>query len=232
MRTSGFFYNCYPSEIGRYFYSPEWLKIFCRGVENSAFEDGEHDAFERKDYERIAEGIQLFIDKYNISEQDANNLKDFLNKYWKMFETSKPTLVLFPRKSLNIDDTAFKDYFEEMYSYDLEDIDTEFDSSDKEIYYKIDKLLEYYRQFYMTIQSSQMSTHNIEPANLSFADLSQLMAEKDRFKLQSLKEHEIFSLNYIVKKSLEMGITKEDCLEAQRAEKSERSKEEEITIDD
>lgn len=227
-REYGFFCAHYPNEIGRYFYSPEWLKLFCRNIEAKTFEDGTFDAFERKDYERITEGIQLFIKKYNVSEQDASSLMNFLNKYWKMFENSKPILVLIPKKALGIDNTEFKAYFEDVYPDDLEDFDI--GNHGNELYFRIDKLLENYKLFCSVLD--QKFSCNIEPTSLSFADLSQLMPEKARKNLQVSNNSRTFSWNNIVRSALEMGVTIEDCLAIQKAETPTILKKGEKDIDD
>ncbi len=58
------------------------------------------------------------------------------------------------------------------------------------------------------------------------------MAEKDRVNLQTEKDSKMVSFDYIARKSLEMGITTYECLDAQNAEEIERREEGEITVDD
>lgn len=179
----GFFYSDYLSEINKYLYSPEWLRIFCRGVEATCFEDGKVDAFERRDYNRIMQGIQLLINQYNISEQDAKKLTLFVDKYWKMFEKSKPTLILIPRNSLGLDDSGFKDFYEGYVSDEIEYNELAFDKNNREIYFKLDTLLECYK-IHMSNRANLDCKSNISPADLSFIDLSQLLPEEIREKIQ------------------------------------------------
>lgn len=179
----GFFYSDYVGSIYKYLYSPEWLKFFCKGVEANCFNDGKVDAFERRDYDRIKQGIQLLINQYNISEQDAKKLTSFIDKYWKMFEKSKPMLILIPRNSLGLDDYGFKDFYEDWVSDEIEDNELTFDKNNREIYFKIDTLLKCYK-IHMSNRANLDCKSNISPADLSFVDLSQLLPEEIREKIQ------------------------------------------------
>ena len=207
----GFFYSTYLSEINKYLYSPEWLKNFCRGVEDTCFEDGKVDAFERRDYNRIMQGIQVLINQYNISEQDAKKLTSFVDKYWKMFEKSKPTLILIPRNSLGLDDSGFKDFYEGWVSDEVEDSELTFDENNREIYFKIDTLLECYK-IHMSGQIDSDCKSNISPTDLSFVDLSQLLPEKIREKYNTAKQHQKYTLNDLV--GLTRGVDPEKRAEA------------------
>ena len=209
----GFFYSTYLSEINKYLYSPEWLRIFCRGVEATCFEDGKVDAFERRDYNRIMQGIQLLINQYNISEQDAKKLTSFVDKYWKMFEKSKPTLILIPRNSLGLDDSGFKDLYEGWVSAEVEDNELTFDENNREIYFKIDALLECYK-IYMENRIDSDCKSNINPTDLSFVDLSQLLPEEIREKYNTAKQHQKYTLNDLV--GLTRGVDPQKRAEAFR----------------
>lgn len=185
---TGFYYASNLGEIKKYLHSPEWLKQFCIGIETACFKDGKIDAYERKDYNRIMQGIQLLANKYKFSEQDANRLTSIINKYLKMLEKSKPVLILIPRNTLGLDDSSFKEFYEDMISDDIEDGEMIFDKNNRKIYFMIDTLLKCYNLPSVLGGHDEQCKNTIKPIDLSFADLSQLLPEEIREKLSKTDE--------------------------------------------
>ena len=185
---TGFYYASNLGEIKKYLHSPEWLKQFCIGIETDCFKDGKIDAYERKDYNRIMQGIQLLANKYKFSEQDANRLTSIINKYLKMLEKSKPVLILIPRNTLGLDDSSFKEFYEDMISDDIEDGEMIFDKNNRKIYFMIDTLLKCYNLPSVLGGHDEQCKNTIKPIDLSFADLSQLLPEEIREKLSKTDE--------------------------------------------
>lgn len=185
---TGFYYASNLNEMTKYLYSPEWLKQFCKGIEMSCFKDGKIDAYERRDYNRIMQGIQLLANKYKISEQDVNRITSIINKYLKMLEKSKPVLILIPRNTLGLDDSRFKEFYEDMISDDIEDGEMIFDKNNRKIYFMIDTLLKCYNLPSLLGGHDKQCKNTIKPIDLSFADLSQLLPEEIREKLSKTDE--------------------------------------------
>ena len=185
---TGFYYASNLNEMTKYLYSPEWLKQFCKGIEMSCFKDGKVDAYERKDYNRIMQGIQLLANKYKFSEQDVNRITSIINKYLKMLEKSKPVLILIPRDTLGLDDSGLKEYYEDMLSDYIEDGEMIFDKNNRKIYFMIDTLLKCYNLSFLVGGHDKQCKSTIKPIDLSFADLSQLLPEEIREKLSKTDE--------------------------------------------
>ncbi len=185
---TGFYYASNLNEMTKYLYSPEWLKQFCKGIEMSCFKDGKVDAYERKDYNRIMQGIQLLANKYKFSEQDVNRITSIINKYLKMLEKSKPVLILIPRDTLGLDDSGLKEYYEDMLSDYIEDGEMIFDKNNRKIYFMIDTLLKCYNLSSLVGGHDKQCKSTIKPIDLSFADLSQLLPEEIREKLSKTDE--------------------------------------------
>lgn len=97
---SGFFYSESPINVGAFFNSPEWLKVFCGGAADLSGRKETWHSFAKRDYDSMITNINILVEKYGIQEEDAGVLKDFFNKYWNMFEKATPTLVLIPQKCL------------------------------------------------------------------------------------------------------------------------------------
>ena len=185
---TGFYYASNLNEMTKYLYSPEWLKQFCKCIEISCFKDGKVDAYERKDYNRIMQGIQLLANKYKFSEQDVNRITSIINKYLKMLEKSKPVLILIPRDTLGLDDSGLKEYYEDMLSDYIEDGEMIFDKNNRKIYFMIDTLLKCYNNSFLVGGHDKQCKSTIKPIDLSFADLSQLLPEEIREKLSKTDE--------------------------------------------
>lgn len=99
---NGWFYDEKSESISYYCNGPEWFNQFCgcNPVYINLIENEKRYGYANRNYSDALECINFLIKNKNIGNEDSKIILEFFNKYWSMFEYTKPTVVLIPQKCL------------------------------------------------------------------------------------------------------------------------------------
>ena len=111
---TGWFSDSTPFNVTYYSNGPEWFGHFCGG---SCFyfglvDDDKRNGYYNRNYEDTLECVLSLTKHVDMNERDTKEVIEFFNKYWNLFENSKPWVIMIPNKLLY---DVNNDYLDECY---------------------------------------------------------------------------------------------------------------------
>ena len=99
---TGWFSDSTPFNVTYYSNGPEWFGHFCG---DSCFyfglvDDDKRNGYYNRNYEDTLECVEALIRYDEMNDRDSKEVLEFFNKYWNLFENSKPWVIMIPNKLL------------------------------------------------------------------------------------------------------------------------------------